>query len=130
MEKIIIKYETELLQKNLPFIKTVPGDAGYNLYNASDETVTLPPFESVRLSTGIKVILPKGCCGFIKAHHTLFLAKKLFIVDEVIDSGFDGTLFLTLWHPNLDNLDRPVLINPWENLAQLIVVSSPNLMII
>lgn len=107
----------------------MPGDCGIDLYNASDDPVIVPPSESVEVAAGIRVKIPEGCCGFIRQRSSTFAKRGLLVVDGVIDSGYVGPLYTHVYNPVLNGRDFPVVINPWERISQLVVLTIPKLKI-
>jgi len=74
------------------------------------------------VSAGIRIKLPDDCCAIVYPRSSTFKRKGLFVVPGLIDAGYTGPIFTFIWHPNLDEIDRPILIEPWERLSQLIVL--------
>lgn len=125
LPEIIVQYDSDEVREKAPFRKAIEGDAGFDLFNATNETLTLAPYQSIQVNAGIRVKIPEGFCGLVRARSSTFFKKKLFVVSGLIDSGYTGPIYAFVWHPNLEQIDRPVLIKPWESLAQLIIVPSP-----
>lgn len=128
--EIIVKYDNPDVEKLAPFRKALDGDAGFDLFNASNETLTVAPHDSLQIPAGISVKIPDGYCGLIRARSSTFFKKKLFVVGGLIDSGYTGPIYSFIWHPNLEHIDRPVMIKPWESLSQLIIVPTPSINVI
>lgn len=128
--KIIVQYENDEVRERAKFQKTIDGDAGFDLFNATNQTITLPPHQSVQVNNGIRVKIPYGYCGLLRARSSTFFKKKLFVVGGLIDSGYVGPIYTFVWHPNLNRINRPVLIKPWESLSQLIIVPCPEIGVI
>jgi len=122
---IIVHYENDEVREKAKFQKAIDGDAGFDLFNATNETITLPPYQSVQVDAGIKIKIPRGYCGLLRARSSTFFKKKLFVVGGLIDSGYTGKIYTFVWNPNLGEINRPVLIKPWESLSQLIIVPCP-----
>lgn len=128
--EIIVQYDNDKVREKAAFNKAIAGDAGFDLFNATDETLTLAPYQSIQVNAGIRIKIPDGYCGLVRARSSTFFKKKLFVVGGLIDSGYTGPIFAFVWHPNLMHIDRPVLIKPWESLAQLIIVPTPELNVV
>jgi len=128
--QIIVQYDNDEVRDRAEFSKALKGDAGFDLFNATDETLTLAPYQSIQVNAGIRVKIPDGFCGLVRARSSTFFKKKLFVVGGLIDSGYTGPIFSFVWHPNLMHIDRPVLIKPWESLSQLIIVATPVLTVV
>lgn len=122
---IIVQYKNDEVREKAKFRKAVDGDAGFDLFNATNETITLAPYHSVQVDAGIRIKIPRGFCGLLRARSSTFFKKKLFVVGGLIDSGYVGQIYTFVWNPNLSEIDRPVLIKPWESLSQLIIVPCP-----
>jgi len=127
--EIIVEYDNDEVKEKAPFRRALRGDAGFDLFNATNETITLAPYESVQINAGIKVKIPSEYCGLVRARSSTFFKKKIFVVGGLIDSGYVGSIFTFVWHPNLGKIDRPILIKPWESLSQLIIVPAPNVFV-
>jgi len=122
MRWIKVKYNNNEVAKLAPLQRKLEGDAGFDLYNASNSTLTVAPFKSVMVPAGIKIKLPDDCCALVYPRSSTFRKKGLFVVPGLIDAGYTGEIFTNVWHPNLDEIDRPILIEPWERLSQLLVM--------
>ena len=128
--RIIVEYDNSEVRERAEFSKAMAGDAGFDLFNATNETLTLAPYQSIQIDAGLRVKIPDGYCGLVRARSSTFFKKKLFVVGGLIDSGYTGPIFSFVWHPNLEHIDRPVLIGPWESLSQLIIVPTPELKVV
>lgn len=129
MHWLQVKYYNDEVKEKAPLKKAMDGDAGLDLYNASGEQLIVTPQKSLMVPNGISVKIPDGFCGFIRSRSSTFKKRGLFIVHGLIDSGYTGMLFTFVWHPNLNNVCRPIIIEPWERLSQLIVLPIPQLTI-
>jgi dUTP pyrophosphatase len=126
---IMIKYNNDEVMKHAPFNKAYIHDAGFDLYNASNETITLAPDKSAMIPAGISVKLDDHSFGLVWPRSSTFKKRGIFVVNGLIDPGYTGPLFTMVWHPNLDGMDRPILIEPWERLSQLIIIEKPKVKI-
>jgi dUTP pyrophosphatase len=127
---LMVTYDSEVVEAKAPLRKAIEGDAGVDLYNASEETITLAPLNSVEIPAGIRVKVPDGCCALVYPRSSTFPKRGLLMMSSLIDSGYTGPIFIHVWHPNLNNMNRPVLIEPWERLGQLIVLPVPKFNIV
>jgi len=123
-----IKYDSDRVKENAPFKKALEGDAAFDLYNASDATLTIPPHTVLNVPAGIGIKLPDNYCGLIVARSST-LGKRLIVVTGLIDSGYTGPIYTRVWHPNFDNMCRPILIEPWERLSQMMILPVPYLIV-
>lgn len=125
MMMIQVVYRDEEVKEKAPLKKAREGDAGFDLYNASGQTITLPPRGKAQIDCGIRIKIPDNFCGFIRQRSSTFKKRGIFIVDGLIDSGYTGPIYTIAWHPCLDGHNMPIYIKPWERLSQLIIVPSP-----
>lgn len=93
--------------------------AGADLYACLAEPVTVAPGESVWISTGIALEIPKGCAGLIYARSGLACKKGLAPANKVgvIDSDYRGEVVVVLH--NHSNQSRTV--EHGERIAQLVI---------
>lgn len=125
-----VKYDTIEVEQKATLKHAVEGDAGFDLFNASNETIIVAPYRSVMIPSCLRVKIPSGYCALIYPRSSTFRRRGLFVVPGLIDSGYTGELFTYVWHPNLDHTDKPILIEPWERLSQLLVLPVPELDVI
>lgn len=106
------------------------GDVGYDLEAA--ETVELRPNEQTDVPTNIRLALPEGTWGEIRARSSVAL-RGLQVDAGVLDNGYTGPVFVLLRNMNR-LLDAPitrvtngcdwrgsVTINEGERIAQLVL---------
>ena len=95
------------------------GDAGLDLYSASD--VTIAPGERTVIGTGIAVAIPDGYVGLVSPRSGMAVRSGLSMVNTpgIVDSGYRGEVRLILI-----NLDRsePIEIARGDRVAQLVIV--------
>lgn len=129
-----------LLSENatLP-VRAHKGDAGYDLF--ASESVTVAPFETIRVKTDISVSLADGYWAMIKERSGL-ASKGLRVGGGVIDNGYKGEIMVVMQyicplnlrtdkHISYDggytsweteNQSIPFTINKGDKIAQLIVM--------
>ena len=100
-------------------VRATEGSAGYDLYPAITEEITLYPGQSYPFPTGLAIEIPsEDCAALIYARSGL--ATKQGIVPAncvgVVDSDYRGEIKVCL--KNLS--DKPYTIKPGERIAQLI----------
>lgn len=126
---LLIKYHTDEIREKASLKPAKRGDAGMDLYNASNDKILVPRGGSVLVAAGISVKIPEGFFGLIKARSSTFMKRGLFVVDGVIDSGYTGPLYTVVWNPGLilpngkmsaDSLH--IEIEPWERVSQLVLI--------
>lgn len=124
---ILVKHENENVRLNCPFVKSYEGDAGFDLYNASNSTVTIKPYHSTLISAGIKIKLPDGYCGIIMGRSSTFSKRGILVVQGLIDCDYTGEIFTVAYNPCLDGKEMPVIVNPWERISQMVIHAIPDL---
>lgn len=129
MQWLEVKYENDEVKEKAPLKKAIEGDAGLDLYNASKERLIVTPQKSLMVPAGISIKLPDTCCALVYPRSSTFKNRGLFVIPGLIDGGFTGPIFTLVWHPNLNEIFRPIIIEPWERLSQLIVLPIPQLII-
>src|SRR5713101_280814 len=95
-----------------------PGDAGVDLYAASD--VDLAPGERAVVPTGIAIALPDGYAAFVHPRSGLAARHGVTLVNApgTVDAGYRGEIMVTLL--NTDR-DRPVSFRRGDRIAQLVI---------
>ena len=108
-------------------IKSTDGAAGFDLFN-SGKTVVIHPGETIPISTGIQMEIPKGYAGFIYARSGL--GCKHGIVPSncvgVIDSDYRGEIIVYLHNHNKCN---SYTVNYGDKIAQLVISVIPDVVI-
>lgn len=94
--------------------------AGWDLYANINEELVILPGETVKISTGIAIELPKNTFGGIFARSGLSTKKGLRPANCVaaIDEDFRGTVLVPLHNDS----SKAATIQPHERIAQLIVL--------
>jgi len=96
-----------------------PSDAGLDVFYSPEEptTVALHPGDSKILETGLKFGVPHGYMLEVKNRSSVAAKKSLLVGACVIDSGYDGEVFI-----NLHNVgSRLQCISPGDKIAQLVL---------
>ena len=95
--------------------------AGYDLYAAIDEEVTIPPAATVLVGTGWAMEVPLGYFGAIFARSGLASKEGLRPANcvGVVDSDYRGEVKVALH--NDSTVDR--VVTPGERIAQFIVLN-------
>lgn len=117
---IAVQVEHEAEDLPLPSYAT-PGSAGMDLRAAlpAGEPITLDPGERALISTGLRMAVPEGYEGQVRARSGLALRHGLAMVNApgTIDSDYRGVV-----HVLLINLgDRPVTVERGDRIAQLVI---------
>jgi len=99
-----------------------PSDAGLDVYFSPSDPMTsilrIPPGSGAILETGLKFGVPHGYMLEVKNRSSVAAKRSLLVGACVIDSGYDGEVFI-----NLNNVGTDVqFISPGEKIAQLVLV--------
>ncbi len=94
--------------------------AGYDLYAATDEPITIQPHETVKVGTGLAIAVPDGYFGAIFARSGLAAKQGLRPANcvGVADSDYRGEYIVALHN----DTDFERTIAPKERIAQLVVM--------
>lgn len=125
-----VKYDDPIIAKYAPLKPAKLGDCGLDLYNASRKLILVPPGHVAEIPTGVRIKIPDGHAGLIKGRSSTFYKRRLLVIDGIIDSGYTGSLFVNVWNPAFDEGNKPIVVEPMERLAQIIVVTTPTLKIV
>ena len=117
---MILEYYSMPHAKHKP-VRANPSDAGLDLkYNpdVGSQPVSIEPGQSMILGTGLKFGVPHGYKIQIMNRSGNAAKKKLMVGACVVDSGYDGEVFV-----NLHNIgSKPQTINPGYKIAQAVVI--------
>lgn len=83
----------------------------------------LHPGEQIKVSTGIKVALPKLTKGEITPRSGK--GTKGLVIGNLtgnIDPDYRGEVFVCLWNRNSIGSNKNIIINPMERIAQFVVI--------
>ena len=112
------------------------GDAGMDFYfcrkKGAAKSIPIYPGETVLFPTGIKAEIPKDYMLEIKNKSSVAAKKQLLVGACVIDSGYDGEIFINLhnvgkqthWFSDGDKVAQGVLVP--VNLCEIVEVSDPS----
>ena len=112
------------------------GDAGMDFYFCREEdsanSIPIYPGETIMFPTGVKVEIPKGYMLEIKNKSSVAAKKQLLVGACVIDSGYDGEVFINLhnvgkqthWFSDGDKVAQGVLIP--IDLCEVVEVEDPD----
>lgn len=94
--------------------------AGYDLYAAISEPITIMPHQTVKVGTGLSFELPKGTFGAIFPRSGLATKQGLRPANciGVCDSDYRGEYIVAMHNDS----NTPQIINPKERIAQLILM--------
>ena len=117
---MILEYYSMPHAKHKP-VRANPSDAGLDLkYNpdVGSQPVSIEPGQSMILGTGLKFGVPHGYMIQIMNRSGNAAKKKLMVGACVVDSGYDGEVFV-----NLHNIGKKAqIINPGDKIAQAVVI--------
>jgi dUTP pyrophosphatase len=95
-----------------------PSDAGLDVYAFLEEPVEIAWGESAVIPTGLKFGIPHGYMIEVKNRSSVAAKKGLVVGACVIDSGYDGEVFI-----NLHNIGRKTQkLYHGDKIAQLVMV--------
>ena len=98
-----------------------PSDAGLDVFYSPDEVNTagqwLEPAQSKLFSTGLKFGVPHGYMLEVKNRSGNAAKKSLLVGACVIDSGYEGEVFVNLHNVGQD----PQFIEPGMKIAQIVM---------
>ena len=116
---MILEYHAMPWCKHKP-VRANPSDAGLDLrYNPEEDWPTkIDPGQSMILGTGLKFGIPHGYMIQIMNRSGNAAKKRLMVGACVVDSGYDGEVFV-----NLHNIGKKVqIINVGDKIAQAVVI--------
>jgi dUTP pyrophosphatase len=95
-----------------------PGDAGSDLYAASD--VELPPGQRAIVGTGVCIALPAGYAAFVHPRSGLAASHGVTIVNApgTVDAGYRGEIKVILLNTDAEH---PVHFRRGDRIAQLVI---------
>lgn len=129
MIELQVKYVNKEVEKRAPLRHSLPGDAGFDLYNASDKYIEIAPGISKEVFAGIQLKIPDGYCGLVRSRSSTFYRRGLFVIEGLIDCGYTGPVFTLVWNPALNGKNHSAFINSWERLGQLLIVPVPEVQV-
>jgi dUTP pyrophosphatase len=97
-------------------------DAGLDLYNDEQETITIAPGQRRLISTGIAVAIPKGFVGLIWPRSGHAVKKGIDTMAGVIDSPYRGEVKVLL----VNESDEYQTFNFGDKIAQILIQHSPD----
>jgi dUTP pyrophosphatase len=119
-------FSVDVKIKVLPHARTLPiprymsdGAAGFDLYAAIEDRITIPPFETRLIPTGIMIELPRGYELQIRPRSGLALNYKVTVLNSpgTIDWDYRGEIKVILI--NLSN--SPFTIQRGDRIAQAVL---------
>ena len=116
---MILEYHSLPWCKHKP-VRANPSDAGLDLkYNPEEDwPVMIEPGQSMILGTGLKFGVPHGYMIQIMNRSGNAAKKQLMVGACVVDSGYDGEVFV-----NLHNIGKKAqIINVGDKIAQAVVI--------
>ncbi|MDD3414849.1 MAG: dUTP diphosphatase [Lachnospiraceae bacterium] len=98
------------------------GDAGLDLYANIEKVISLSQFTTIKIPLGIAIEIPHKYVGFMfpRSGHA---SKGISVEIGTIDSGYRGELCAIV----TNNTSTPYHIQPYEKIAQLILISKPTI---
>jgi dUTP pyrophosphatase len=93
-------------------------DAGLDLKAKLQDSIRLHSMCRQTIPVGVAIELPENTAGIIKGRSSIAKAGIL-VMEGVIDEGYRGELAVTVVNVGME----PVSIEPYERIAQLLVVN-------
>ncbi|KAF2890264.1 hypothetical protein ILUMI_15909 [Ignelater luminosus] len=120
-EKVVLKFEKTLPSASSLTRKTETS-AGFDLKSAFDYIISKRSTKII--DTGIKVLLPDGCCGNIVSRFALAIIHSIIALRGVVHSS-NETITVILFNHS----DVPFCVKQGDSVAKLVCqqVFSPNL---
>ena len=103
-----------------PPTRANPSDAGLDIFFSPEsmEAVSIEPNGTAVLQTGLRFGVPHGYMLEVKNRSSVASKRQLLIGACVIDSGYDGEVFI-----NLHNVGKATqIIEPGQKIAQVVMV--------
>jgi len=104
-----------------PPTRANPSDAGLDVYYNPESTtkeINIEPGQSAILPTGLKFGIPHGYMLEVKNRSSMAAIRGLVVGACVIDSGYDGEVFINLHNVGTDQQ----VILPQAKIAQVVMV--------
>lgn len=119
MDNIEIKY-TKLNNYAQEPTRGSSAAAGYDLYAATEEAITIPPHSTVKIGTGLAFALPDSTFAAIFARSGLATKQGLRPANcvGVCDSDYRGEYIVALHN----DTNHEQVINPKDRIAQMILM--------
>ena len=119
MDNIEIKY-TKLNNYAQEPTRGSSAAAGYDLYAAIEEAITIPPHSTVKIGTGLAFALPDSTFAAIFARSGLATKQGLRPANcvGVCDSDYRGEYIVALHN----DTNHEQIINPKDRIAQMILM--------
>ncbi|CCW35420.1 deoxyuridine 5'-triphosphate nucleotidohydrolase [Chthonomonas calidirosea] len=122
MQPVIVRIQREPEAEGLPLPEyATPGAVGLDLYAAlpENEEVIIRPGERRLISTGLRIAIPSGFEGQVRARSGLALNYGIGLVNApgTIDADFRGVLKVLL----INWGEMPFTVRRGERIAQLVI---------
>ena len=117
-QSLIVEVKRMVEEASLP-TQATEGSAGWDLRSSVNRT--LPPRETVVISTGLKMMIPTGYYGQIQSRSS-FAASGITVEGGVIDSDYRGEIMVILRNHNIAPYRHPPAYEKWvkEEIQQLL----------
>ena len=122
MNSVYPQVRVKIVNPDAPMPKfSRDGDAGVDL--CSMEDVTIEPFGTVMVGTGISMAIPRGFEGTIRPRSGMAAKRGVTIANApgTIDSNYRGEIMLPLYNMR----SEPVTVNKGERVVQLLIKAQP-----
>ena len=95
-----------------------PSDAGLDIYANLSEAIDIDPGENSVVPTGLRFGVPHGYMLQVCNRSSMGAKKSLVVGAHVIDSGYDGEVFIDLHNIGIERQT----ISPGDKIAQVVLV--------
>lgn len=90
-------------------------DAGYDL--CTPKCIEIPPRSSLKIDTGVHMMIPSGYVGMLKSKSGLNVNKGI-LSEGVIDAGYTGSIVAKLYNHS----DEIVRFNRGDKITQIVIM--------
>ena len=106
----------------MPPTRGHPSDAGLDVYYCPESvdfsTIEMAPGQSMLFATGLRFGVPHGYMLEVKNRSSMASKRSLIVGACVIDSGYDGEVFINLHNVGHKNQ----FVEPGTKIAQIVMV--------
>ena len=81
-------------------VRSNPSDAGLDVFACMDKPVSIAPMKSLIIPTGLKFGIPHGYMLQVMNRSSIAAKRGLVVGAHVIDSGYDGEVFINIHNDN------------------------------
>lgn len=109
ISKPLVLYSGKLIKKNI-------SDAGWDISSVVNKTIRESGSDAI--STNLKVKIPNGCVGIVKARSGSSFKNDIEVGAGVIDENYTGEIMVKLYNHG----HQPFIISKGDRIAQLLII--------